>query len=73
VPIERGENRGKTITYANVVRGLNRLGEWRGGSARFEVSVETARRGGDAYVVLLQSTDAAKPGIILGAAKSPDF
>jgi hypothetical protein len=73
VPIERGENRGKTITYANVVRGLNRLGEWRGGTARFEVAVETARKGGDAYVVLLQSTDAAKPGVILGAAKSPGF
>jgi hypothetical protein len=71
VPIERGENRGKTITYANVVRGLNRLGEWRGGSARFEMSLETARKGGDAYVVLLQSTDAARPGVILGAAKGP--
>ena len=71
VPIERGENRGKTITYANVVRGLTRVGEWLGGSARFEVPLETARRGGDAYVVLLQSTDAERPGIILGAAKGP--
>ena len=71
VPIERGENRGKTITYANVVRGLNRVGEWRGGSARFEMPLETARKGGDAYVVLLQSTDAARPGVILGAAKGP--
>jgi len=71
VPIERGENHGKTITYSNVVRGLNRVGEWRGGSARFEVPLETARAGGDAYVVLLQSTDAARPGIILGAAKGP--
>lgn len=73
VPIERGENRGKTITYANVVRGLKRVGEWLGGSARFEVPLETARSGGDAYVVLLQSTDAARPGIILGAAKGPGF
>jgi hypothetical protein len=71
VPIERGENRGKTITYANVVRGLNRVGEWLGGSARFQVPLETARSGGDAYVVLLQSTDAARPGTILGAAKGP--
>src|SRR3712207_694476 len=71
VPIERGENRGKTITYANVVRGLNRVGEWRGGPARFEVPLDTARKGGDAYVVLLQSTDAARPGLILGAAKGP--
>jgi hypothetical protein len=71
VPIERGENRGKTITYANVVRAMNRLGEWRGGSARFEVPLETARSGGDGYVVLLQSTEAEKPGLILGAAKGP--
>jgi hypothetical protein len=71
VPIERGENRGKTITYANVVRGLTRVGEWLGGSARFEVPLETARSGGDAYVVLLQSTDSARPGVILGAAKGP--
>ena len=71
VPIERGENRGKTITYANVVRGLNRVGEWRGGSARFEVPLDMARKGGDAYVVLVQGTDAARPGLILGAAKGP--
>jgi hypothetical protein len=71
VPIERGENKGKTITYANVVRGLNRVGEWRGGSARFEVPLRMAREGGDAYVVLLQGTDAARPGLILGAAKGP--
>ena len=71
VPIERGENRGKTITYANVVRGLNRVGEWRGGSARFDVPLDMARKGGDAYVVLLQGTDATRPGIILGAAKGP--
>ena len=71
VPIERGENRGKTITYANVVRGLNRVGDWRGGSARFEVPLDMARKGGDAYVVLLQGTDAARPGLILGAAKGP--
>jgi len=71
VPIERGENRGKTITYANVVRSLNRVGEWRGGSARFEVPLDMARKGGDAYVVLLQGTDAARPGLILGAAKGP--
>jgi hypothetical protein len=71
VPIERGENKGKTITYANVVRSLNRVGEWRGGSARYEVPLDMARKGGDAYVVLLQGTDAARPGLILGAAKGP--
>ena len=71
VPIGRGENRGKTITYANVVRGMNRLGEWRGGSARFECPLEIARRGGDGYVVLLQSLDAAKPGDHPGRREEP--
>jgi len=70
VPIERGENKGKTVTYANVVRGLKRIGEWHGGSARFEVPVETARSGGDGYVVLLQTAQDDKPSLILGAAKS---
>lgn len=71
VPIERGENQGRTVTYANVVRGMKRVGEWRGGSARFEVPLDTARAGADGYVVLLQTTtEQAKPGAILGAAKS---
>jgi hypothetical protein len=70
VPIGRGENRGRTITYANVVRGLTRVGEWRGGSARFEVPLETARGSADGYVVLLQASDGSRPSLILGAAKS---
>ncbi|MCB5174599.1 DUF1223 domain-containing protein [Microvirga lenta] len=71
VPIERGENRGRSVTYANVVRGLKRIGEWRGGSAEFEVPLEVARSGADGYVVLLQTSEHMKPGVILGAAKSP--
>ncbi|MCG7394633.1 DUF1223 domain-containing protein [Microvirga sp. ACRRW] len=71
VPIERGENKGRTVTYANVVRGLKRIGEWNGGSARFEVPAETARGGADGYVVLLQTAQDDKPSVILGAAKGP--
>jgi hypothetical protein len=71
VPIGRGENRGRTITYANVVRGLVRLGEWRGGPSSYEVSSRTARADADGYVILLQALEGTKPGVILGAAKSP--
>lgn len=70
VPIGRGENSGRTVTYANVVRGLTRIGEWRGGSARFEVSARVARGEADGYVVLLQVPEGTKPGLILGAVKS---
>ena len=70
MPIKRGENGGKTITYANVVRGMTKLGEWRGGAARLEVPLKTAREGGDGYVVLLQAVEGDSPGVILGAVKS---
>jgi hypothetical protein len=70
VTIERGENRGKTITYANVVRGMTRIGQWRGAALRVEVPLATAKSDGDGYVVLLQAPHGEKPGPILGAAKS---
>ncbi len=70
VQIGRGENRGRTVTYANVVRGMNRVGEWRGGAARYQVSLDTARGKGDGYVVLLQTVEDNIPSAILGAAKS---
>jgi hypothetical protein len=71
VAIARGENRGRTGTYANVVRGFVRVGEWHGGPARFEVPLPEARKEADGYVVLLQAAHGAKPGVILGAAKGP--
>jgi hypothetical protein len=71
VAIERGENRGKTITYANVVRGMTRIGEWLGAPLHVEVPLAVARSDGEGYVVLLQSPRGDKPGPILGAAKSP--
>lgn len=74
VAIGRGENKGRTITYANVVRGMMKLGDWSGGPARFEAPLSSARSGdADAYVVLVQAADDAKPATILGAAKGPGF
>src|SRR3712207_8160929 len=51
VQIGRGENKGRTIIYTNVVRGMMRVGEWTGGKARFEVPLATAKGDGDGYVV----------------------
>ena len=70
VQIGRGENKGRTITYTNVVRGMMRVGEWTGGKARFEVALATAKGEGDGYVVLVQTAEGSKPGAIVGAAKS---
>jgi hypothetical protein len=70
VAIARGENRGRTVTYANVVRGMIRVADWTGGEARFEIPRSVAQGEADGYVVLLQAAHGVKPGAILGAAKS---
>lgn len=73
VPIERGENTGKTVTYANVVRGISRIGEWSGQAATLSVPLETARAAAkaDSYVVLVQADLYARQSAILGAARGP--
>jgi hypothetical protein len=65
VVIGRGENRGAKITYANVVRSVVDLGEFRGGSQSY-----SAPRGeGDFHIALVQQGDAARPGAVLAAAR----
>jgi hypothetical protein len=72
VAIGRGENKGRTVIYANVVRSMMKLGDWSGRPAHFEVPISSALLGdAESYVVLLQAADESKPGAILGAAKGP--
>jgi hypothetical protein len=67
VSIERGENRGRTITYHNVVRGWIKLGEWTGTQATWNVPIsEIAADDGDAAAVMVQEGTHDKPGLILG-------
>lgn len=68
VGIGRGENRGHTITYTNVVRRWVRLGTWSGTTETFTVPVDAIKGPGiDAVVVLLQGGTAVQPGAMLGA------
>jgi hypothetical protein len=68
VGIGRGENRGRTITYTNVVRRWIRLGAWSGKSESFSVPVNAIKSSGvDAVVVIVQGGSADKPGPMLGA------
>jgi hypothetical protein len=55
VPIKRGENAGRVVTYTNVVRGLTPAGEWQGASASYAVPASSLPKGGDMYVVFLQA------------------
>jgi hypothetical protein len=71
VAIGRGENRGRTVTYRNVVRGMHHVGSWRGTPAHYEVPrTALAVADADSYVVVLQAENNG-PGRILGAAKGP--
>jgi pentatricopeptide repeat protein len=69
VQIGRGENRGRTVTYTNVVRGWIRLGEWTGARATYKLMRrELQSTDADAFAVLIQSGTPERPGVMLGAA-----
>lgn len=68
VHIGRGENAGRFVTYTNVVRAVEKLGDWTGEPATFETSV--SRQDDEGYVVLLQRGAPEQPGAILAAAKT---
>lgn len=74
VEIGRGENRGRKVTYTNVVRRWVKLGDWNGQAASFSLPVaklvdgDGALKDIDKVAVIVQSGAAAKPGLMLGAA-----
>jgi hypothetical protein len=70
VAIERGENRGKTITYSNVVRRWIKLGDWNGQAETYKVPLKDLRTDTvDAAAVVVQSGVAGAPKHMLGAAQ----
>ena len=69
ISIGRGENRGKEITYHNVVRNLVKLGDWNGNPGSWSVPLDTVEHSGiDAAVAIVQDGSRDKPGPMLGAA-----
>jgi hypothetical protein len=69
VLVERGENRGRTITYHNVARRWHKLGDWHGQAMSWTVSIKDLNtEGADSAAVILQDGSSEKPGPMLGAA-----
>jgi hypothetical protein len=69
ISISRGENRGKDLTYYNVVRNLVKLGDWNGNPGSWSVPLDNVEREGvDAAVAYVQDGSRDKPGPMLGAA-----
>lgn len=72
VAIGRGENRGRTVTYHNVVRRWVKLGDWNGSEATWNMPLSDLKNDGvDAAAVMVQEGSHDKPGIIFGAAYAP--
>ena len=72
VAIGRGENRGRTIIYHNVVRSWVKLGDWTGSEATWSMPIAKIRDDGiDAAAIVLQEGTRERPGVILGAAYTP--
>ncbi len=71
VEIARGENKGRMITYSNVVRKMQRLQMWKGASLSLSLpQAELYENGADGCVVLLQTDgNGGLPGTIVGAAQ----
>ena len=69
ISVGRGENRGRELTYYNVVRTLLKVGDWNGSSGSWTVPLENiSREGVDGAVVYVQDGNRDKPGPMLGAA-----
>ena len=70
VPIERGENSGKTITYSNVVRKLRPIAMWKGEPMSVDLPRSEIKHAkvGSCAVLLQAETESGLPGPILGAA-----
>ena len=65
VAIERGENAGRTVTYARVVREWRDLGAWDGAAGT--MAVPPAPRGLVRVVLAQETTDGGYPGAVTGA------
>lgn len=67
VDIQYGDNRGRSLSYANIVRGTQSLGSWNGERMRLAIDMaRVAEVGADCIAVLVQQGEA---GPIIGAAK----
>jgi len=68
VKIAKGENKGATVSYANVVRAWRNLGAWSGTPIRTSIPIsELKAQGADAVVVMVQNGAENAPGAIRNA------
>jgi hypothetical protein len=57
VNVEQGENRNHRLGYSNVVRDLQRAGEWNGGAMKIDLPLNVGKTKQDGVAVILQERD----------------
>ncbi|MGE0603733.1 MAG: DUF1223 domain-containing protein [Xanthobacteraceae bacterium] len=68
VQIAKGENKGATVSYSNVVRAWRNLGAWSGTPLKTSIPIsELKAKGADAVVVMVQNGAENSPGAIRNA------
>jgi hypothetical protein len=68
VAIARGENKGRTVTYHNVVRRWLKLGDWTGKAHSWSVPMQALKGDEiDRAAILVQTGTTEEPKMILGA------
>jgi len=68
VNVQQGENKYRNLVYANVVRELQRAGEWTGDAMKIDVPMRLGEAKQDGVAVILQGNDY---GEVLAAAVMP--
>lgn len=70
ITIDKGENTGKTVTYANVVRAVETVGMWDGVSQQIDIplSALAIKKAAGCAVLLQEMVGDDRPGPIIGAA-----
>lgn len=70
VPVGRGENRGRRLTYYNVVRAMRPIGMWKGEPMVLDLPLsDLEKAAGAGCVVIAQVETSEGPGRVLGAAQ----
>jgi hypothetical protein len=68
VSVQEGENKNRMLTYANLVREMQRAGEWTGEPMKIDLPMALGQTKQDGVAVILQSHDY---GEVLAAAAIP--
>ncbi|WP_420393916.1 DUF1223 domain-containing protein [Acuticoccus sp.] len=74
VPVSSGENRGRQLTYHNVVRHMRPIGMWKGKPLRFDLPLSDLEWAASAGCAVVAQVETFKgPGRIIGAAELPQL